>query len=472
MYVLATHMVDAQEYAKNPYPSSSQANTPLTIRTIDGAISKTSASELIFPNGSLAMGASDGSLSVTLGGGGGGLTVGTTTVTSGTATRLLYETSGNAVGEISGFTTNGSTTLLQTSNSSAAFESGPNGSTNPVFRLVNNTASGATGLSITGNQATQGVTLSALSSGSDEKIILASKGTAGVVIAPTGNETYALTIPAGGVLRADPLIIGGSKNGSKAGLMLGNAQFLSWDVGTNWYDGAADIALYRNAANIVEVNNGTAGQWGALKVGNRDAGVNTITSGLYVEHQSSGTPASGLGTAIALNLPSSTTTGQNAAQVYCAWNIATHASRSSFVGFKTVSNASALVDAYLGGVRTAVATDNTALSLFEIALPTLTGGSGRLSYTVYCSDGTDVQIRRGVMEYSATNKAGSYISETAIINEAASVSSGTLTATFTVTSGTNKITVQITPDTSLSSPTTYYVKWELANLSESAVSVL
>src|SRR5437773_4899412 len=41
-------------------------------------------------------------------------------------------------------------TLTQTSNSATAFESGPNGSTNPVLRIINNVASAATGLSIAG----------------------------------------------------------------------------------------------------------------------------------------------------------------------------------------------------------------------------------------------------------------------------------------------------------------------------------
>lgn len=45
-------------------------------------------------------------------GGGSGLTIGTTTVTSGTGTRLLYETSGNKVGEISGATSDGTTLTL------------------------------------------------------------------------------------------------------------------------------------------------------------------------------------------------------------------------------------------------------------------------------------------------------------------------------------------------------------------------
>lgn len=41
-----------------------------------------------------------------------GLTVGTTAITSGTATRLLYETSGNVLGEISGATSDGTTLTL------------------------------------------------------------------------------------------------------------------------------------------------------------------------------------------------------------------------------------------------------------------------------------------------------------------------------------------------------------------------
>ncbi|UOF76952.1 hypothetical protein [Bacteriophage sp.] len=69
-----------------------------------------------------------------------------------------------------------SNTITQTSNSATAFQSGPNGGTNPVFRLVNSTASSATGLSITGNAAGSGVTLTALSSGTNERIVIAAKG--------------------------------------------------------------------------------------------------------------------------------------------------------------------------------------------------------------------------------------------------------------------------------------------------------
>lgn len=66
--------------------------------------------------------------------------------------------------------------LVITSNAAAALAAGPNGNTNPAFRVVCNVASAATGLSITGNAAGSGVTLSALSSGTDESILVAPKG--------------------------------------------------------------------------------------------------------------------------------------------------------------------------------------------------------------------------------------------------------------------------------------------------------
>lgn len=90
-----------------------------------------------------------------------------------------------------------------------------------------------------------------------------------------------------------------------------------------------DLALGRNAANIVEVNTGTAGQWAAVKCGVRDAGTTTVTNGLTIGHQSTGTPAAGLGSALLLNINSSTTADQNAGRCIVEWLEATHATRKA-----------------------------------------------------------------------------------------------------------------------------------------------
>lgn len=86
--------------------------------------------------------------------------------------------------------------ITQTSASATAFESGPNGGTNPVLRLVNSVASQTAGVSITGNASAAGVTFQALG-GTNEFISLLWKGTSGIAIGPgTGTPTYGLQLTA------------------------------------------------------------------------------------------------------------------------------------------------------------------------------------------------------------------------------------------------------------------------------------
>jgi hypothetical protein len=84
-----------------------------------------------------------------------------------------------------------------TSNGAAGLASGPNGNTNPVFRTVNNIASQATGLSVTGRAAAAGVDLTVLSSGTDESLNIVPKGTGGTTI--TATSSNALTVGPNGV---------------------------------------------------------------------------------------------------------------------------------------------------------------------------------------------------------------------------------------------------------------------------------
>lgn len=85
--------------------------------------------------------------------------------------------------------------ITLTSTSATAFESGPNGATNPTLRLVQNVASAVTGLSITGNASGSGVTLTALG-GTNETIFITPKGTGKVIdsrtIGSAGSVTWYL----------------------------------------------------------------------------------------------------------------------------------------------------------------------------------------------------------------------------------------------------------------------------------------
>ena len=116
-------------------------------------------------------------------------------------------------------------------------------------------------------------------------------------------------------------------------------------------------------------------------------------------------------------------------------------------------------------------TNSSAISLFDVALPALAGASGTVRYTVYATDGTEVQVRSGVVRWSCVNKSGTYITESSVVNEAASVSSGTLTATWGFSNGTNKTTLQITATSSLTT-TVFYVLYTVENNSVQALTIL
>lgn len=125
------------------------------------------------------------------------------------------------------------------------------------------------------------------------------------------------------------------------GFWLGSSVPFKWSAGNF---GSSDIALRRNASNVLAVDNGTAGRWAGLIVGSYDGATATVSRGLTVAHVSSGTPANSFGNGILFNLHSSTTVDQNAAAIDVIWTDATHASRTSALVFNTVNNAGTLTE--------------------------------------------------------------------------------------------------------------------------------
>lgn len=115
--------------------------------------------------------------------------------------------------------------------------------------------------------------------------------------------------------------------------------------------------------------------------------------------------------------------------------------------------------------------NNVATNLFEIDLQPGTGTSIILEYAVHAYDGTNGQIRRGTLSFSAVNKSGTVVQEEFTSSGGVAPSIGTLTANFSIVGGTNKITVNVTPNTSLTA-NTFYIKYYIKNLSEQTITVL
>lgn len=84
-------------------------------------------------------------------------------------------------------------TFVQTSNSATAFVSGPNGGTNPVFTLTNNTASQAAGLRVTGAATGGNVAIDVTDSGSNANLRVDAKGSGTITLGAVSTGAITLT---------------------------------------------------------------------------------------------------------------------------------------------------------------------------------------------------------------------------------------------------------------------------------------
>lgn len=152
--------------------ASAQSNV-LTVTEVDGTPRKTGITTLVFSNGSVTI---NGTRAVVTSGGGGAIGG---AIAGGTPNSVLFvDGSGNLGQDNPGLAWTASTnSLLITSASATAVTVGPNGATNPAFNIAANGASAATGINLITSAATFGVTLQVTSSGANEDIILAPKGT-------------------------------------------------------------------------------------------------------------------------------------------------------------------------------------------------------------------------------------------------------------------------------------------------------
>jgi hypothetical protein len=114
----------------------------------------------------------------------------------------------------------------------------------------------------------------------------------------------------------------------------------------------------------------------------------------------------------------------------------------------SVSGSGTLLSPVYRGYKSGLA-NASAIGFVDIVLASDAYVSGTITYAARQSAGGVAQIRSGVARFSAVQHSGSYTTEIAIINEAGSTTSGTLTLSFTIVSGTNKITLKATGNSSV-----------------------
>lgn len=123
-------------------------------------------------------------------------------VSSGTNENLTIDAKGSGTVSINA-TGTGAITLARntgvtgtgtiTSTSASALTVGANGATNPVLKVDANTASVATGLSITGAAAAAGAALAVISSGTNENLTIDAKGSGTITLNATGTGNVVST---------------------------------------------------------------------------------------------------------------------------------------------------------------------------------------------------------------------------------------------------------------------------------------
>jgi hypothetical protein len=181
----------------------------------------------------------------------------------------------------SGGTISGALTI--TASSANALAVGPNGTTNPTLNVVTNVASAATGLSITGNAAGSAVTLAALSSGANENLAVAAKGTGQILWYSNLRFENGLVNVLYGNGQASFLLLGndvGLQNGNTgrpihfdASLIhVARTGLLGW--GSNFDDTNPDTNFSRSDTAVIRVG-GASTAAGSLIIGPSTASIGT-----------------------------------------------------------------------------------------------------------------------------------------------------------------------------------------------------
>lgn len=106
----------------------------------------------------------------------------------------------------------------------------------------------------------------------------------------------------------------------------------------------------------------------------------------------------------------------------------------------------------ISGVTTL--TDNVDTDLFEVAVASGEMVGGHVFYSINVSGGGEYQCFAGKFSFCAVNKAGTVTNSIDLSDTLASeITGGTTSTAFTITDGTGKITVSLTQDTNLGTPT-------------------
>lgn len=374
-------------------------------------------------------------------GGSSTLTVNTTPIASGGDGLLLYQKTGAVLGQIVGASSDGT---------NLSFGSGNLRMISPQITGIITDTSGNKGLSIGGAaSAVNYIDISGQASGA--KPILSVNGT-------DPNIGITITSKNDGDINIDNSGTSGQIFLKSGNISVNPTSIVGMSVGLA-SSSDSQLAVQSNDptsyALRIQSNPSTSNQTGELVIIKHYNALTTSQAPMTVQQvATSGTAGSGFGATNTIQLESATDTGpQTASLRKTYWKTATSATRSAIEELHTTDRATT-------GPRDITApfksiTDDTATTIFTVAVPTSGMVGGVVDITVQATDGVDFQVLTGSYYWTAVNKAGTVTGNLQLIGtERSSVSAGTLAFnTSTITTAANAINFNVRANSSLT-PTT------------------
>lgn len=117
-----------------------------------------------------------------------------------------------------------------------------------------------------------------------------------------------------------------------------------------------------------------------------------------------------------------------------------------------------------------VLTNNSAITILNATAATLLGIGGIIRYSIEVTNGTDIQMETGFAVFSGVNKGGAFTVSITEVNSQQSVSAGTLTTTWAISSA-NPAAISINANSSLTPSTGYpRITYSVENFSQQAIA--
>lgn len=332
-------------------------------------------------------------------------------------------------------------------------------------------------------------------------------GAIGVAIGPrasaTGSESVAIGSTANAAASSDVAI--GSRSvstgGSGAGVAVGFNASSSSDgtaigANTTTAGAAGNVSVGASAssagtAGVAIGNSASAGHSGAIAIGR--AAASTAASQLVIGGGANGYDTISdvyIGTGVTNATPGTTAyhgpgaSGTNVAggnlRMQTGKGTGT-ASPSVFkidgdaLGGTTGTTAHTLVNRVTYNGSGKALTSGAAATLFDVPLAASpSSGGGQVLYTITATDGTDIQVTSGVLRWTArrTGAGPTYAQNVSIDTESTTASSGALSSSWALVAGTNKMSMQVTATSTVITPTTFEIVYEVHSQGRSDVNAI